>query len=126
DTQFNNTAIPQPTPGDLVLPDQDENRFWWWVGGAYGFDQTAPVGTRFKIRTYVQDRDPSTGQLNTYTHRAQAYSVNVAPEYLMWDGFIRSGGGRLRHGIMHQSATASVNMLQFSQMWAVRITPDGW
>ncbi|MEV4122916.1 hypothetical protein, partial [Micromonospora sp. NPDC049645] len=35
DTQFNNTAIPQPTPGDLVLPDQDENRFWWWVGGAY-------------------------------------------------------------------------------------------
>lgn len=126
-TLFNNSGLTQPVGGDLILPDQVENRYWWWIGGAFAFGQLSPVGTRFRMRTYVQDRDPATGQLDTYVHRAQQYSINVSFEYLMWDGFIRSGGGRLRHGILQQSTDgASVNMLQFSQMWAVRIVPDRW
>lgn len=108
---------------DMAVPDQ-EQPYWWWIGCNIVFAQTV-ANTRLRSVVYVQDRDPATGYLLTSVLRNNAYAAGNGNECILFDGFVRSGGGRMRLGFTHGSP-ASLNMQVGTYMWAVRVVPDRW
>lgn len=119
-TLFDNTGTSQPA-GDLILPDQDQ-RYWWWMG-ANIFLPPITLDARFTGRILVQDRDPATGQVLTQETRYNQYMRTEGDQYMCWDGFYRSGGGRQRVTMSHGSVGAA-SVLAGCSVWAVRICPD--
>lgn len=121
---FDNTIPAGPSVlGELTLPDQDQ-RYWWWVGCNLIFAQTA-ANTRLRTNLYVHDRDPATGSLLSTVYANNAYAIGIGNEMILFDAFVRSGGGKLRAGFTQASA-ASLNMQAGSFLWAVRVAPDRW
>ena len=118
--EIDNTGT-QGGSGELVLPDQDQ-RYWWWMG----VNLLLPIITvnqRYTTRLYVQDRDPSSGQLLTGVYRYNQYAIATGDQYSLFDGFFRTGGGRMRVTLSHGGAGA-ISVLGGSSVWAVRICPD--
>ena len=119
-TLFDNTSGPAGV-NDLFLPDQDQ-RYWWWMGCNL---LVAPItdNARMAARIYIQDRDPATGQVLTTVSRYNHYMRTEGDQYMAWDGFFRTGGGRQRVTFGHGGAAAT-SILAGSSVWALRICPD--
>jgi hypothetical protein len=120
-TLYNNTGV-TPTNGDFVIPEQ-EQRYWWWMG-CHIIMQPGVVNTRYTTRMYVQDRDPTTGQVLTGFYRYNQYMVGSGSQFIVFDGLFRTGGGRQKVGIVHNYLPNALNLVAGSFMWAVRISPD--
>lgn len=118
--EIDNTGT-QGGTGELVIPDQDQ-RYWWWMGVNL-LMPAITANARYTTRLYVQDRDPSSGQLLTGVYRYNQYMIASSDQYMMFDGFFRTGGGRMRVTMSHGGA-AAINVLAGSSVWAVRICPD--
>lgn len=119
-TVFDNMNTNQGT-GDLILPDQDQ-RYWWWIGLCLILPAVS-ANVRFTSRFYLQDRDPSTGLLTTAAYRYNQYMIAAGEQYMLWDAFVRTGGGRQRVTFSHGEAV-SFGVQGSSMVWAVRICPD--
>lgn len=118
--EIDNTGT-QAGTGELFLPDQNQ-RYWWWMGVNL-LMPAITVNARYTTRLYVQDRDPSSGQLLTGVYRYNQYMIATGDQYMMFDGFFRTGGGRMRVTMSHGN-NAAINVLAGSSVWAVRICPD--
>jgi hypothetical protein len=109
--------------GDLILPQQDQ-RYWWWIG--VSLDITgggAPADARTITRIYTQDTDPATGLILTGNYRYDQYMRGGFDEFITFDGFLRTGGGRQRVTFNH-TAGSDRSVVAQSYVWAIRICPD--
>lgn len=104
---------------DLILPPQDQS-YWWWVGMCQIMAAGAAVNTRFILRAYVQDTQPSTGIVTTRVLKQPYYSPGAGAEAIVLDGFVRSGGGRIR-GTLEHTHNAGLTPQTNSCVWAVRV-----
>lgn len=117
---FDNTGV-SPN-GEFVLPDQDQ-RYWWWMG-ANVLMQGGSANCRYTSRMYVQDRDPASGALSTSVYRYNAYMSGTGEQFMIFDTFLRTGGGRVRLTVSHNSSSTPLYMAAGSILWAIRMNPD--
>jgi hypothetical protein len=122
---YDNTGQNSVSGTELYLPDQDQ-RYWWWIGLNLLMAPIA-VNLRYTMQLLVQDYDPASGEVLTFTRRHKQYMLPVSGtgnQFMMFDGLYRSGGGRVRATVSHSSPFAtSVDVLATSNIWAIRVCP---